>query len=81
MIIRREMCAVRKADKTADTVFLEHLRVQTMTGGAALRGWEGGHGPRGHGESGQGKPEEHPCQQPDYCVDAEAQGKQKGLSK
>lgn len=35
-----------------------------MTGGAALTGWEGGHGPRGQWEPGQGKPEEHPCQQP-----------------
>lgn len=69
------MCAVRKADKMAGYSVSEHLE-------SADHDWRScpdrlGRRPRAEGqwEPGQGKPEEHPCQQPGITPWAfEAQG-------
>lgn len=64
-IIRRKMCAVRKTDKMAGYSVSEHLEsADHDQRSCPERGWEGGHRLRGQWESGQGSPEEHPCQQP-----------------
>lgn len=45
-----------------------------MTGGAALTGWEGGHGPRVNGSQVRGSQRNILVSNQDYSVDAEAQG-------
>ena len=78
MIIRREMCAVRKADKTAGYSVSAHLE-------SADHDWRScperlGRRPRAEGSMGVRSGEARGTSLSatrDYCVDAEAQGSKK----